>query len=286
MPKRIPCLFCAAVLCALCVSSASAEIVARAWGRSVIEIPMDPWESQWGDCGGSSVSDIYSPAYNWDGEELYELHGENGFRLDTHVDEPDVANMAEGWSEVKRREDPTGPELAVMLTDGTAELSGPNYYLTDFALASYRGSAEGFFTAGRTGTYWVHMGGMWQADLRHAYPYEPGMPADQVPEVQVIMRVALRDSDGTNLFQPTQGWSTTADGWLEMESFSQAVGYHDTGHNVILNWPCQLVEGEEYLAAVELVLAVQSPGGFVPEPGTLSLLAIGGLAIIKRRRTC
>ncbi len=273
---------CVSIVCLLWGATASAEVVARSQARTSMSLRVDPWETQWNGCAGATESAIFSDLYMGQNDSQYEPNGGDGFSLSSFVEQPDISNMARGSSEVARTQDGYGKEAAVLAAEGEGVLSGPDYYLVDFASAENYAHAIGDFVADHTSSPLLNVNSYWTADLLHAYEYSPPLPDWEIPEVTVLLRIAFRDSNGDNLLTPQGPWELAGDGLIEIRISSQDPGFYESD-SWYGNWRVNLVAGESYDMFVQSDVTVQSPGGYVPEPSTMILLVVASVITVHRR---
>ncbi len=273
---------CVSLVCVLWGATASAEVVARSQARTSMSLRVDPWESQWDGCIGATESAIFSDLYMGQNDSQGEPNGGDGFSLASFVEQPDIRNMAQGSAEVARMPDGYGKEAAMLAAEGEGELSGPNYYLTDFASAENHAHAMGGFVADHTSSPLLNVNSYWTADLLHAYEYAPPLPDWEIPEVTVLLRMAFMDGNGDNLLTAQGPWELAGDGYLEISISSQDPGFYESD-SWYGNWRVNLIEGESYGMFVQSDVTVQSPGGYVPEPTAMSVLVLGSMLCLRRR---
>ncbi len=271
-------------ICVLWGAAASAEVVASVWARTSMSLRVDPWESQWDGCAGLTESYIDSaPNIGLEKDSQQESHGGDGVSLFSFIEQQNVRNMAQGSAEVTRVVDGYGKEAAIVAAEGRGELSGPNYYLGDFASAANYGDVIGGFVADHTSSPNLSVNCSWAADFAHAYAHAPEMPDWQTPEITIKLRIGFSGSGGSNLLTPQGPWQSAGEGYLENYISSQNPGFYESD-SWLGNWRVNLVAGEAYAMYVESFVNVQSPGGYVPEPTTVAFLFFGGEMILSGRR--
>jgi len=120
--------------------------------------------------------------------------------------------------------------------------------------------------------------------LANAQPGDPLMPNFYLEHPEVDLRLNISFSHvGQELLTAKSSW--VPGNGLEMHFHSETVGYSEISSSYpswsTTTWPVSLQEGEIYVLWARAEARAQTP--YIPEPASLSLLALGGLAALRRR---
>jgi len=256
-------------------TQAGGDIIARSSAYVDVRIKVGSYSSL---AGGAAYTESNIGGGGYMGQTDYQQDPNGSYPIDisSYVEQADVRNMAQGEAQVNQG---YLYDSVVGRAESEAEISGEP---PAFAWAAGLSDAmAGFTRTSHTSLLSVDVYYGYVVDLLNANPHIPDTPGDEIPEAMVVLRAAMLDGIGTNMLTPKDGWQQ-GQNCLEMVISSQSAGFYQADSDSS-NWIVTVNPDVTYTAWAYVNVEAQSPAA-IPEPVTMGLLAIGGLALLGKRK--